>query len=408
MPDVPMKKKTSIPKLILGNLLVTAVLLLLAECGYRGSLNRKNETQGLPYHLTATSGAMLGHDPDFGYNYVPNHLSHSAILKEGQVVRLYTNRVNSVGMTTREDTVDPTAARRILVVGDSFTALTYSEGVWSDWMHDAMEAGGENVGIHNAGRDGYGVLQMVHAAAVLSGKQDFTDLVIAFITDDLTRGRFWRYHVEHAAAPRVVTSTEADPAKLSPPYVDTYLLDARVRPDWALGLIASPGASDGDGLVRELIGQAQARRRDFFMLPRRTAGASVLWNQVAHGDPYHHLNQRGRNPRHRLASFADDAQFRKDAAILRGKKIRMTLARIPDLSEWKDGKYRTDARTESLCQSLAEALGQDIHELLPDLLRPGENAEDLFLVPHDNHPNVHGMRRIGGAIADLLARPTPP
>ena len=64
------------------------------------------------------------------------------------------------------------------------------------------------MGVINFGRDSYGMLQMFHLANAMTKEFKPDLIIIAFITNDLTRARFWRTVNYIKGEKRLLTTTQ--------------------------------------------------------------------------------------------------------------------------------------------------------------------------------------------------------
>ena len=82
----------------------------------------------------------------------------------------------------------------MLVFGDSFTANVQHGGLtWPDLFESDLDASlPSDVVVMNFARGGYGVLQMFDLAAAKAEELRPDMVIIAFISGDLERNRFWR------------------------------------------------------------------------------------------------------------------------------------------------------------------------------------------------------------------------
>ena len=391
-------------KIIIANVVVTLVLLMGLEAGYRAILNQQIQKDGLPYYFFATSAAGLEYNRDLAYDYLPGHRSHTAVIKKGELLWLYTNRINSVGIPGRDGIVDPDADLKILAAGDSFTALPYSDKTWPEALHDILETPDQSVSIRNVARDGYGILQMVHSAAAALETNDYDHLVIAFISDDMTRGRFWRYHLADNDPPRVINTTTSDPENLAEVNLDAYLVDARVTPEWVNKLLAAPELQKEDPLFQELLTAAIDRRQAFMKLPLLSVGYSAVLNNLLKGDPHAHVNQLGRNPRHSYMDYAEDPLFMSDLKRIKDSGVQLTLVRLPEVEEALAGSYRDDPKISHLIENLESLLGVKAHPLDSLLNLSEDEVYKLYLYPHDVHPNQAGMEYFARVISEQLKK----
>lgn len=167
-------------------------------------------------------------DEELGFRYVPGeyegHLFVDGVVRATSPVCI--NRFGNVGRAV--------ADAPLLVVGDSFTANPIDGGIaWTDYLSESAL---------NRARDGYGVLQMVHLAA----RDPRPRIIVAFITDDLTRDR-WD-HFSSTDLPRHALKDLRDDPQFS---ADSWLLNRA-----GVALVRIPKRQDMDA------GQYIETRRD--------------------------------------------------------------------------------------------------------------------------------------------------
>lgn len=377
----------------------TLFTLGLCECGYRG---------WLWYELIAQEGQMYciysrpvaEFDAEFGYHYRPDTRSQFLYVRNGQPVEageVDVNRLGNIGTAALSDDWD-SAALKVLVVGDSFTAFQLPQASWCEYLPELLEASASGrVALLNYGRDGYGMLQMVHMAAA-QARQYRPDLIlVAFIGDDLHRGRFWRTVVDGGTGQRLLVTTEPVPQPDPQRASEACLIDARVSAEWCERLVA--GHETNDPLFQSASRTLAQRRREqhpFYACFFRT---SFLANKLRWGDPYRDLYRPTRNPRFPGWSLAEDAQFRDDIEFLNRYEGRVLFMHLPMLPEMQSGNYQLDPQDESLLASLRETCRRPIVSLLECRSQLTSEIESHFLRPDGTHPSPIGARFYAGEIA---------
>lgn len=256
----------SIPPIMKGFAAGSMVALAILPAIHRAPPARSSRA-----HFTAVARSTYEYDAELGYRYVPGS-TRGVEVRDGRVVR-----IAETGVDARGNVAHRSCDSGVIAVGDSYTAYPDRGGL--TWTDDVKPCAS------NYARDGYGVLQMVHMAAVQVRARPVRRVLLAWITDDLTRARFWRGQVGE----RVVVSASRDLSH------------------GADLLIVSPLA----GVLH--VGDDASSLVDVYDRLRATA------------------QNVGLNPRHALRDFREDAGFRADVEALRG--VEVVLIRLPQSGE---------------------------------------------------------------------------
>ena len=197
---------------IIGSAALVAIGLIigagLAEVAYRGWLYR-----GLQNLFGVYDKSLWEFDQRFGYVYPPGRTVHLTVLNGGKVVSCrQLPPINAEGNVGDIKGDYASADLKVAVFGDSFTATQDNGVTWPNILQDRLtERLHRKVNVVNFGRDGYSLLQMfdLAAAKVPEWKPDL--VMIAFVTDDLDRARFWRTAIEADGEERVLTTIDPTP-----------------------------------------------------------------------------------------------------------------------------------------------------------------------------------------------------
>lgn len=363
------------------------------------------------------SRSVYEFDREHGYRYTPNATALAVRVNNGALVEHWEMSVNANGNIGAAESAPgwEQAAFKILVVGDSFTARADYGGItWTDYLPAAVEARRDGeVALVNLGRDGFGILQMIHLAQLAAVEYQPDLLLIAFITNDLTRASFWRTLITSNGEQRLLASTTPTPAPDLLNAADVRLINPLLSNAWAEQLQAHPVPEDP--LLQQLNDQFRRialaeRRRHLFSLQ-----TSLLYNRLFFGDPFFAVHKPARNPRLNDVSNAGDPVFQADITALQSLNIPVILLRLPQYQELKTGEYRLSAQESALLTSL-QAMAQAIPgSLYVDVLSyadglPGD-IDSLFALPYDRHPSQAGVQvyaaLIDKAFADVGMPPTP-
>jgi hypothetical protein len=381
--------------------------LVLAEATYRAYLYFKRPARFGALDQGYFSAYNISHwefDDQFGYVYPPERTIDYTGVKDGRVVechRLHViNRYGNIGAVigSYRD-----ARIKILVFGDSWTAFQQEGKTWPNLLQETLERRlGRSVHVVNFGRDGYGILQMfdLAAAQVPEWKPDL--VVVAFITDDLTRARFWRTVVGAGDDVRVLTTI--DPVRNPRPdqSTDTFLLLPSATHEWCRSMA-------GTGRVDPVLHGLIAKRRQL-LSPRLanvlTLRDSYLYNRIAHRNPFWFLSRvPSYNPRVSFTTFAKDPRFMRDIEQLQATGIPLVLFHLAYSREIKAGKEAImGAQKTALWNSLEELTGEQILRTTDYVRLPLPAPERMNVSPDDSHPSLWGMEFYASVVADALVQ----
>ena len=397
-----LRKRTDITfkiALVLSSSLLT---LILGEIAYRCKLGYF-ETEDLPRYMAA-SDSGYEYSREFGYLYNRQKGVATALISKGYPVICITGTDN-VSEADRALETYKGAELKILVFGDSFTITRgYDERTWPDLLRDKLEAKlSKRVGIINLGHDGYGIFRMFDLAAAMVKVHKPDLAIIAFITDDLTRDRFWRYTKVINGEKRLFSTTDpsgqADPKKS----IDMSILHPDVTLQWCESMRAS--RKTDDPLLRELndrykrIQGEYIRPINFFSMT-----TSFLFNRIIYNNGYHAfmLPRTNLNVPRSFISFAEDVRFVEEVATLKQIGIPYYLVHLLEYRDLKAKKYVQNTQQRQLLESLRLLTNKRELSLMTDNNDYADNPERLFLLPHDLHPSGEGIAFYARAVAKAL------
>jgi len=397
----------------------------LFEAGYRLYLHRTQpwwflDTEGLWYF----EKSPFRYSEAFGYEYVPGTY-HAGAAYDGRITAcwdpIWDFAINALGNSGRIKGSYAEAELRILVFGDSFTQRPRPspEGepmTWPDFLQDLLEAElGRSVHVVNFGRDGYGVLQMFDLAAVKVREWRPDLAILAFITDDLTRDRFWRITTVLDGRERILVSSVPDPHPSRESATDAFLVDSRATSAWCHRLLASQAR--GDPVLRDLEETLlEGRRRSTHLSDPWTLSQSFALDAILHGRAFHSTLARAGpslKPVHGLADFAEDPRLVAAVESLRASGTRFVLLHLASYSELAAGEEYSGrpeelARDRALITSLERVTGWTVRGTLAHLPAPLGEIENLEAVPvdavRDPHPSLRGHRFYAEVAAAALRR----
>jgi lysophospholipase L1-like esterase len=301
------------------------------------------------------------------------------------------------------------ARTKILVFGDSWAAFHREGKTWPNFLRETLGRRlGASVHVVNFGRDGYGVLQMfdLAVAKVPEWKPDL--VIISFITDDLTRARFWRTVVGKGDDVRVRTTI--DPVRHPDPgrSADTSFVFPSATYEWCTSMV---GTKRRDNLLEQIVAKYRrllAEASDFSLANVLTLRHSYLLGRLARGDPFWFLNRLtppSKNPRVGFTSFASDARFLRDVERLGATGIPYVLfhlAYYPEVKAREEAIMR--AQETALWNSLEEVTGAQVLRTTDYVRLPVPAPERMNVSWDDLHPSRWGMEFYANAVADVLVQ----
>jgi len=392
---------------------------LLIEAGYRVYLRYNYPQQFYPHRFTFPDPGKesfgvynISHwefDKDFGYIYPPGRTIDLVSIAGGRVVSCdriaVINKFGNIGPVAGDWAA---AELKIAVFGDSWTAYQHNGKTWSHFLQEILEKRlGKSVAVMNFGRDGYGVLQMfdLAAAKIPEWKPDIA--VFAFITDDLTRARFWRTVVGEGDNQRVLTTIDPVAAPNEARATDTYLLMASATYAWCKKMVM---ATEPDDVLRRLMDK---RRRLLLRQSRQLLVANVwdfkhsfVLDRLLRDDTFWTINRRapaGVNPRTELQQYANDPQFVKDLATIKESRADWMLFHLAMSSEVKANReYILKRQGTALLGSLERVTGKKVLRTTDYIKMPVEQPERMKAAPDNEHPSLWGMNLYAEAVAEAL------
>ena len=336
----------------------------------------------------------------FGYEYVPGIFQGGSIT-EGKVQSCWDWHTNVRGNIGRIKGDYASADLKVLVFGDSWTAQQRSakDGVrmtWPNFLQDSLEATTRrSVHVVNMGRDGTGLLQMFDLAAAKVPEWQPDLVVFAFITDDLTRDRFWRTKAIIDGKSRIMVSLEPDAAPDWRQATDVAVMNHQASREWCERVRDTEAVDDPvvSALEEALL---DGRRRSTLLADPLTVRNSFLYDQVVHGTPYRHVAKMAKpsqNPRHEYLEFAADPRMLANVAALEKSDIPYVLAHLAIYPELEaDEEFIADQRQLNLLASLEVLTGRVVHGTLDHVKRPVLEPERFSgSFPEDHHPSLEGQ-----------------
>jgi hypothetical protein len=396
-----------------GGLLVAACLLgvVLSEGVYRVYLDVSAwfDAPQRPGPIGVKNRSLWEFDEEFGYVYPPGRTVDGTVVKDGHVVNC-----QRVDVINRDGNVGPivgrydTAELKVLVFGDSWAAFQHEGKTWPSFLQGALERRlRKTVHVVNFGRDGYGILQMFDLAAVKVAEWKPDLVLITFISDDLTRARFWRTAIGEGDEVRVLTTLAPVRRPDLAHAADAFLLLPSATYEWCRSMI---GAQQADAILDTLIA-----KRDRLLAGRTPPGArhvvtphSLLYSRLVHGDPFRFVSRRmppSVNPRMGLRSFASDDRFMRAVERLRSTGIPWVMFHLAYYPEIKQRREAILGPQEAaLWESLEQVMGQSVLRTTDYVELPVPAPERLNASAEDFHPSLWGMEFYANAVADALVK----
>lgn len=396
-----------------------AVGWLFSESAYRGLLYYKvpdrfiQSATGHPPVWFMEKPRWRFHEK-YGYEYGSERI-HGGSASDGLVRSCWSWPANARGNMGLIEGRYEEAELKILVFGDSFTAQIDTgadpRGIaWPNYLQRQLsERLAKSVHVVNFGRDGTGILHMFDIAADKIAEWQPDLAIFAFITDDLTRARFWRTYTVVNGRERVLTTTVAQENPPMDKSADTAVVNSKATPAWCKTAVKQarrddPVLAEMEAIVLEARARSQ-NRLSVFSLSR-----SYLLDRILHGSAFHAahtLVHPSQNPRHAMTSFSQDPRFLANLANIRKTDVPIMLVHLATYDELaEDKEYIFRGNEESLLQSLAEITGEQIALTRENVEIPRSGLEKIKRSPDDAHPSVEGMKFYAQVVANALIRKT--
>lgn len=376
--------------------------LFLAEAAYRIKLavgvGWTPLGVGSTFHVW--SEATVRDDAVAGYRHDPDRAVVGVRVAGGRAVLRLERTTNSSGSVGPSESDADRAATRILVVGDSFTENQREGTTWPALLQSELGSRIEGtVSVISRARSGHGLLQMIDVATRACTAGDFDVVVVAFISDDLNRSRFWQQTRVVQGESRLETRLERTGSgwlSLSEFY------DSRIDADWCRRVVKGEGEGEGDSLLAELVSRFELRKRDN---PRRIDYASVsssfLYNRLVYGDPFFGIEGIAAVPRFSWRDFGRDPGMVRGLGELRKLESTVVLVQLPQYEEMVAGAYLMTSQQRSLLRSLEQLAGSPVVDLIERGGIPGE-PKSLYLLPVDQHPSRAGLSWYAESVAGVV------
>jgi hypothetical protein len=391
--------------------------VFLTECAYRVFLYKAEFYKFIPVFESEAHPSFyyfqdspFRYSEEFGYEYVPG-VVNGGYIYEGRILDCY----DAVWGTNERGNPGPIrgsykdADVKVLAFGDSFT----QQGAWPTYLQEMLTAElGRSAHVVNFGRDAYGILQMFDLAAAKVREWQPDLVVFAFITDDLTRDRFWRTKTVLDGHERIMVSLQPDPHPDWTNGADLYVMNSKATREWCNSLEESQAT--GDPVVSELEETVRKGRE----VSRKLASVfslsqSFVFDQIWHGDAFHTSVTQilpARNPRHRLDHFGEDERTVRNIQALKAKGVPFMIVHLATYRDLKAGReYRgrrfRSSRRKRLLDSLQKLTGKPVYGTLDHAEAPKGKLKSMVKdYPKNLHPNGRGARFYSRMILTALKR----
>jgi hypothetical protein len=255
----------------------------------------------------------------------------------------------------------------------------------------------QNIAILNYGHSGYGVLQMFDLAAVKVQEHRPDLMIFAFLTDDLTRSRWWAKTIALDGFARPLLSASKDSFEPRSA-ADTHLINPAVDASWCRHALHG----SQDSLLQDLNKQYSSIKASTLRARGITPFSLThlyLLNRVLTGTPSQEAMLG--IPRVTFDDFAADARLAREIDELNASGIPYLLVHLPLQRELLDRKMYASKQDQALLRSLERLTRRNV-TFLHDILGSEQLPEKMDLLPYDTHPNFAGLDLYARLITRLL------
>lgn len=347
-------------------------------------------------------------DERFGYIYPPGRKINLTSIAGGKVVGCgILDAVNELGNIGPIIGKYEEADFKIAVFGDSFTAFHVNGKTWPAFLQETLEKKlNRKVHVLNFGRDGYGILQMATLAAHELPKWKPDLAIIAFITDDITRDRFWRMTARVDGELRILTTkSPKQPPDISEA-ADTFLVHEGATHDWCRAT-----EQKRDQIVEEIEDRYRRyvlsiQKSDQVIVNGYTLRHSFIYNRVVHGDPVYFARRKftpAQNPRLKYTDYAQAPGFSENIKTINATGIPVIWVHLPIYTEVKANKeYELVGTMPDLLASLERDTQSKVEGLLSYTPLPVERPDRMNITETNYHPSLWGMEFYTQAVVKML------
>jgi hypothetical protein len=394
--------RRAIPNLFLLTLSI-ALPLLLGEVAYR-TYKALWSKSTYSFRLAPLSYGQF--DPLFGQRYHPGSSFSFSLIQDGRVVWCSgtVSAANGDGLTGRATLADAkTAPLRLLTSGDSVSHWQRNGVTIPDIAQDELRRRGHTgVTILNYSRGGYGVLHMLTIASSVASDVLPQRIVFQFITDDLTRGRWWSREAQINGRTRAQLSPSPNSFDDFRITNDKYIVDARADDAWCRRQMTQP---EEDSVLRDAVAfhRSYMHRKGLSFNPwslKRSYLADYFYYKLT-GEPLSEVARFSIIPRVDAVGFASDAGYVESVEKLRRIDIPVVLIHLPTKTELDANKVLLNREQKQIWQQLEKDFNTRIHTYSSMQQRPTVPSV-IDLLPFDGHPNYEGLLFYGAYVAEVL------
>ena len=373
--------------------------LAIAEIAVRAHVGSR------PVSFHIVNGVFGQYDREFGQRFPPSSKKVLSLVSDGRVTWCpgVIASANVDGLGGRSTLADARNADYVIfTTGDSFSYWMQSALTIPDVVETLL---GERTGLKvvnlNFARGAYGILQMLTLAAEMHPTLKPQLIVVQFITDDLTRGRWW---TREAVIDGRTRSQMASRPDFNDPRTtnDEDVVDGRATEEWCRRELhaARPDAVVKDSVsFRGVYLRSKGIAFEPFSLTKSYL-IEAVWSTFF-GRPFYSQTAFSLMPRVTAEEFLADPGYRAAIQKLKQSGVPVVLVHLPNKAEILFGRPFRGRATESIWTHLERDLGTRIVTLaeLPNHPPPPPTID---LQPNNAHPNLDGIRFYGQYVATVL------
>ena len=403
-------KKHKISVLLVNSMLVLCsivVTIVGIEILYRFHLYQKGA-----FEATYRVGSFVYgiYDEYFGIKYKPNKKFTLFYIKGGKVTfcpeAISISNKDAINGKTTIDEYNR-ADVKILTFGDSFTHWNQNGYTWPDLLQENLrEILNKDVAVLNYGRGTYGVLQMfdLAQAKIIEHQPDL--VIFAFITDDLTRNRWWTkaLNIDGYTRPLLFNNKEVFDLMTAS---DEYIVNPSVNLAWCKKSLTT---NKSNPILDQVNKQYNEIRKSTLKLWGISENYNSLfslkhlyiYNRLLYGTPFWN-KFRAEIPRIKYKHFKWDKKILSNIESIKHSKTPYILFHLPRSGEIENSKIRANRQEASLLTSLEEVTGKKVI-FLHKLIYKKSLPEVIDLRPHDGHPNFAGLKLYADTITNYVKK----
>jgi len=346
------------------------------------------------------------YDRRFGQRFRPNSRKVLSLVENGRVVWCpgVVGRANEDGLGGRSTLRDAARADYVIfTTGDSFSHWMRSALTVPDVVESVLrEHTGLKVVNLNFARGAYGILQMLTLAAEMYPVVKPNLVVVQFISDDLTRGRWWTREAEIDGRTRSQISPRPDGFDDPRTTNEEDIVDPRATEAWCDRQLAAPVP---DGVIRDAMAyhRAYLRAKGIAFEPfslTKSYLIDAVWSGIF-ATPFYSQTAFSLMSRVTARQFAADPGYHDAVRRLKGFGVPTLLVHLPNKAEVLTGRPFRGREATAIWARLEADLGTRIVTLGEMEPRPAV-PRVMDLQPNNAHPNIDGIRFYGAYVAAAI------